>query len=212
MGDVFRAPVRVPQGAGAAVSEPALAAVAGSGRHGSQFQARGFHARTPGAALPAGTQGRIGPAQRPAPMRLWRAHHDGRRDGGGREASGCPIRKRRHAIPPATSTPSARRWPGCSAAASPARDGKLQLLGQNAVLNFFAREFPKLQTRVERFARGTAGTQHGAEPRTHRTAVSISPRACNGSILGWCSLRAAARRFRRRTFSACCCPAKATRA
>ena len=56
-------------------------------------------------------------------------------------------RKCRRAIPPATSPPSARRWPGCSAAAFPGRTrkGRLQLLGQNAVLNFFAREFPKLQ-------------------------------------------------------------------
>ncbi len=50
------------------------------------------------------------------------------------------------------------------------RDGKLQLLGQNAVLNFFAREFPKLQrewsvTLEERLERSTAQNLERIEPQ-----------------------------------------------
>ena len=63
------------------------------------------------------------------------------------KASGCPIPKCRRAIPLATSTPNARRWRGLqrSGFSGPDAQGKLQLLGQNAVLNFFAREFARLQ-------------------------------------------------------------------
>src|SRR5580693_6725690 len=50
---------------------------------------------------------------------------------------GCRTRKCRRAIRPATLQRS-----GFSA---PDAHGRLQLSGQNAVLNFFAREFPKLQ-------------------------------------------------------------------
>ena len=54
--------------------------------------------------------------------------------------------------------------------ASPARPGKLQLLGQNAVLSFFAREFPKLQrewsvTLEERLERSTAQNLERIEPQ-----------------------------------------------
>jgi len=63
------------------------------------------------------------------------------------EMSGCLIPMFRRVTPPATSMPSARHWRGCNGAASLNRTkrGKWQLLGQNAVLNFFAREYIKLQ-------------------------------------------------------------------
>jgi hypothetical protein len=46
----------------------------------------------------------------------------------------------------AISRRSARRSAGCNAAVfPPGRAGQLQLAGQNGVLNFLAREFPRLQ-------------------------------------------------------------------
>jgi superfamily II DNA or RNA helicase len=58
-----------------------------------------------------------------------------------------------------------------------AREGKLQLLGQDAVLNFFAREFPKLQrewsvTLEERLQRSTAQNLERIEPQ-FRIALGV---------------------------------------
>ena len=56
--------------------------------------------------------------------------------------------------------------------AGPDAQGKLQLPGQNAVLNFFAREFPKLQrewsvTLEERLERSAAQNIERVEPQFH---------------------------------------------
>ena len=54
----------------------------------------------------------------------------------------------------------------------PDAQGKMQLLGQNAVLNFFAREIPEAATRVERDAGRATGKPHDEEHRAGRAAVS----------------------------------------
>ena len=61
--------------------------------------------------------------------------------------------------------PKGRRWPDCSAADSPDRapTGGMRLNGQNAVLNFFAREFAKIAAGVERGPGGTVAAERGAE-------------------------------------------------
>ena len=193
--EIFRAPVRLRKIASAAIPQPALAAVASGGRRGSQFQTGGFYARTAGAAFPAGTQGRSGATKRAAAMRLRSAHHDRWRDGGRRKRLAAGSAKCRRAIQLATWARSARRWHDCSGSgfSGPDGQGKMQLLGQNAVLNFFAREFPKLQrewsvTLEERLERSTLRRTSNASSRSFK----LRPRACNGSIWAWYSRRAAA--------------------
>jgi SNF2 family DNA or RNA helicase len=61
---------------------------------------------------------------------------------------------------------------------SPDPQGKLQLHGQNAVLNFFAREFPKLQrewsvTLEERLERSTSQNLERIEPRFQITSSGV---------------------------------------
>ena len=60
----------------------------------------------------------------------------------------------------------------------PDMDGRLQLNGQNAVLNFFAREFPKLErewtvTLEERLARSTAQNIERIEPKFEVTSSGV---------------------------------------
>ena len=54
----------------------------------------------------------------------------------------------------------------------PDAQGKLQLLGQNAVLEFLRARIPEAATRVERDAGRATGKPHAEEPRAHRAAVS----------------------------------------
>src|SRR5262249_30200696 len=61
---------------------------------------------------------------------------------------------------------------------APAADGRMQLAGQDAVLNFFAREFPKMQrewdvTLEERLDRTTKQNLERIEPRFQITASGV---------------------------------------
>ena len=92
-------------------------------------------------------KGGLDAIDRAAAMRLRFAHHDRRRDGGGRNHLAARP-GRADALFHARFRRRARGAGAvCSAADFPAPDArrKLQLPGQNAVLNFLAREFPKLQ-------------------------------------------------------------------
>ena len=145
--EIFRAPVRVPR---AQVPQflsqhwPQLSAAGGTR---GEFQAGGFLARTAGPALSARAQGRPHAIERAAAMRLRLAHHDRRRDGGGRKPSGCPIPEvpTRYSTRDFNAERAALARLQRSGFSAPDAQGKLQLPGQNAVLNFLAREFPKLQ-------------------------------------------------------------------
>src|SRR6185436_19738425 len=58
---------------------------------------------------------------------------------------------------------------------APDTEGKMQLLGQNSVLNFFARDFPKLRqewtvTLEEKLERGTLQSMERIEPRFQITS------------------------------------------
>ncbi len=145
--EIFRAPVRVTRAQVPQFLSRHWPQLSGGGRTGSEFQAGRFFARTAGAALSARAQGRPGAVGRAAAMRLRPAHHDRRRDGGGRKHLAARSRS-------ADALFHARfqrraRGAGPLAAQRVLRAGRatarLQLHGQNAVLNFFAREFPKLQ-------------------------------------------------------------------
>jgi hypothetical protein len=171
------------------------------GGGGGEFQAGRFHARTAGAALSAGAQGRPHATRRAAAMRLRPAHHDRRRDGGD-EASGCPIPKCRRAIPRAISMPSARRWRGCSAAVFPRRTpGETATARAERRAEFFAREFPKLQrewsvTLDEQLENRTLKNIERVEPQFQITSSGVQ-----WFDLGVVFAAAMAKPFRRRTFS-----------
>ena len=88
--------------------------------------------------------------------------------------SGCLIPMFRRVTPPATfnAERAALARLQRSGFSRPDEQGKMQLLGQNAVLNFFAREIPEIATRVECDAGRTIGKPHDEEYRTGRAAVS----------------------------------------
>ena len=92
----------------------------------------------------------------------------------------------------------------------PDAQGKLQLLGQNGVLNFFAREFTKLQREW------TVSLDEQLENRTLKTSSAWSRssrsrrRACSGLIWELSSRRVAGRPSARRRFSGLICPDRVT--
>jgi hypothetical protein len=119
------------------------------------------------AALSAAARGRPGPIGRAFAMRLRPAHHDRGRDG--RRRKGLAARSGEadalfHPRSPAEKR-GAGPLAGAAAFAGPDARGSLRLTGQNAVLNFFAREFSEIAAGLERDPGGAAGTERGAEHR-----------------------------------------------
>ncbi len=179
--EVLRAPVRVPQArrcrCSSANSGPRLQA---AGTVEANFKLEDFVLEPQVATFSAGTEGRPGATQRVAAMRLRRPHHDAggdlRRRSRLAARSRCadPLFHARHR------PPSAPRWRGCSGSGftGPDAQGKLQLLGQNAVLNFFAREYPKLErewqvTLEERLERSTQQNLERIEPQFQITSSGV---------------------------------------